>query len=167
MNLFNRIVKIDPDYLDVQERLADTGLHARLAALYAAARRAIKEQRLQEAIDELSEIVSVNPNYQDAAELLTQAGMSLAEMRTRQRIATLYQQGLAHYGRREWQEADSYFAQIVETDPNYRDIASLYANAHRRARWAGSLLGRVGHKLTSWMNTSETETISETAHEGE
>ncbi len=93
--------------------------------------------------------------------------MSLAEIRTRQRIATLYQQGLLHYNRREWQEADSCFTQVVETDPNYQDIASLYVNAHRRARWAGSLLGRVGHKLTSWMKTSEAEKLSETAHEGE
>jgi tetratricopeptide (TPR) repeat protein len=167
VNLFNRIVKIAPQYQDVPERLAHAGLRARLAALYTAAKTALREERLQEAIDELSEIVSVDANFHDAAELLTQAGMALAEIKTQQRVAELYERGLIHYENREWQEADGCFIQVLETDPNYRDVSKLYLDAHRRARWSGSLLGRVGHKLANLVNASEAEHASETTPEGE
>jgi serine/threonine protein kinase len=167
VNLFNRIVKIAPQYQDVPERLAHAGLQARLAALYAAAKTALKEERLDEAIDELSEIVSVDANYHDAAALLTRAGMALAEVKTQQRIAELYKRGLIYYRNREWQEADNCFTQVFETDPSYRDVANLYLDAHRRARWSSSLLGRVGHKLANLVGASEEEDTSETAPKGE
>jgi tetratricopeptide (TPR) repeat protein len=167
VNLFNRIVKIAPDYQDVRERLAHAGRQARLAALYTAAQAAFEEKRLEEAIDELSEIVSVDANYCKAAELLTQAGMALAEIKAQERIAELYERGLVFYQHREWQEADDCFTQVLEIDPNHKDIANLYADAHRRARWSSSLLGRVGHRLAGLVNTSETEHASESAQEGE
>jgi hypothetical protein len=93
--------------------------------------------------------------------------MSLAEVRTSERISELYENGLTHYKNREWQQADHCFAQVFETDPNYEKIATLYPDARRRARWSGSLLGRVGHKLTSWIGSDETKQISETAQKGE
>jgi serine/threonine protein kinase len=167
VNLFNRIVKIDPHYHDVPDRLARAGRMARLAALYTAAQKALEEERIQEAIDELSEIVSVDPSYRDAAGLLTQAGMALAEIKTQQRIAQLYETGLAHYQNHEWQQADTFFTQVFETDPNYKEIVNLYSDAHRRARWSGSLLGRVGHKLANLVGASEGEHPSETAQKGE
>jgi tetratricopeptide (TPR) repeat protein len=167
VNLFNRILKIDPAYNDAAERLATVGRQARMAALYSAAQAAIKEERLQEAIDELSEIVSVDPNYQDAAELLTEAGMSLAEAKAYARVADLYEEGLMHYRRRQWQQAERCLVQVFETAPNYKDAAELHAKASRRALWSGSVLGRVSQKLVGWMTMPGEENISESAKDGE
>jgi tetratricopeptide (TPR) repeat protein len=150
VNLLNRIIRIDLKYRDVQDRLVHAGRQARLSALYAASRSALEAERWQEAIDELSEIVSVDADYQDAANLLMQAGRALAEVKTRERIANLYQKGLGHYRNKEWQEADACFRQVFEVDPNYRDIAHISPDARRRARWSSSILGRMGHKLSTW-----------------
>jgi serine/threonine protein kinase len=155
VNLYNRIIKIDLRYKDAQERLMNSGLQARLSTLYAASRSAMEAGRWQEAIDELSEIVSVKADYHDAAHLLMQAGRSLAEIKTRERVASLYQKGLAHYQNKEWQEADACFSQVFEVDPSYKDIARISSDARRRARWSSSILGRMGHVLTSWVNNPE------------
>jgi serine/threonine protein kinase len=167
VNLFNRILKIDPHYQDVAERLATVGRQARVAALYSAAQDALQEERLQEAIDELSEIVSVDPDYRDAAELLTQAGMSLAEAKTRARVASLYEKGLMHYRKHEWQQAEYCFTQVFESAPHYRDIAELHPKASRRALWSGSLLGRIGQRLVGWITAPGADNASGPAKEGE
>ena len=168
VNLFNRILKIDPGYVDAPERMAHVGRQARLAALYRAAQDALQGERLQEAIDELSEIVSVDAQYRDAAVLLTQVGMSLAEIRTRERVSVLYKTGLVHYQNHEWQDADQFFTQVFEMDPGYKDIADLYADSRRRTRWSDSLLGRVGHKLSSLIGpAAPVEHVSETVQKGE
>ena len=167
VNLWNRILKIDPHYNDVSDRLANCGRRARLDALYEAAQVALHEDRLQEAIDELSEIVSIDVHYKDAGQLLTDAGMALAQVRTRERISALYEEGLAHYQERAWDQAEQCFIQVFESDANYRDIADLYAETKRRARWSGSFLGRVGQRLSNLMSTTPEESVSEVAPEGE
>ena len=176
VNLFNQVLKIDPYYEDIHEHLAHAGCQARLAALYAAAQAALKAERWQEAIDELSEIVGVDANYRDASTMLTQAGRTLAEVKTRERIAKLYAKGLEHYQKREWQRADDYFIQVFETDQNYRDVAQLFPETRRRARWSNSILGRMGQMLAGWMSHSQqndqadesTEPLpSETIEQGE
>lgn len=167
VNLWNRILKIEPHYSDVADRLANCGRRARLDALYEAAQVALREDRLQEAIDELSEIVSIDVNYRDAGQLLTTAGMALAEIRTRERISALYEEGMASYRERAWDQAEQCFTQVFELDPSYRDIADLYAETKRRAKWSGSFLGRVGQRLSNLMSTTPEERVSEVAPEGE
>ncbi len=147
VNLFNRIIKVDPNYEDVPKRLARAGLQARLAALYTAAQSALHDQRWQEAIDELSEIVTVEPDYQDAASLLTQSGISLAEKQTRERLIALYAQGLEHYNNENWTDAELCFSQVYEIDSGYQDIARLYPLVRRRARWAKSFWGKLAARL--------------------
>jgi len=151
VNLFNRVLKVDPHYEDTSNRLAHCGLQARLSALYAAAQAAIEQERWQEAIDELGEIVTVEPNYQDAANLLTQAGITLAEKQNLERMAQLYQEGMEHYQRKDWPRAYGCFAQVFDANPDYQDIARLYQQTRRRAQWTKSLLGRVGRKLSKWV----------------
>jgi len=147
VNLFNQIVKVDPNYEDAARRLAHAGLQARLAALYNAARQALQEERWQEAIDELSEIITVEPDYQDAANLLTQAGVALTEKQTRERLAALYIEGLQHYENKRWVEAWDCLSQVYEIDPGYQQVAQLYPKVRRRAGWARSIFGRIGDKL--------------------
>lgn len=147
VNLFNQIVKVDPNYEDATKRLARAGLQARLAALYNAAREALEQERWQEAIDELREIVSVEPDYKDAVNLLAQAGMALTEKQTRERLESLYNEGLQHYQQKRWAEARDCFSQVCEIDSSYQQVTRLYTQARRRAMWAGTILGRIGEKL--------------------
>ncbi len=155
VNLFNRILKIDPDYRDVSDRLAHAGLQARLAALYAAAQKAMQEERWQEAVDELSEIIGADAQYRDAAELLTQASRALAEEQTRSRIARLYQEGLTHYQEGKWEQAEVCLRQVFEADPGYEQVAQIYPRARRRANWNRSLLGRIARKAASLVGKQE------------
>jgi tRNA A-37 threonylcarbamoyl transferase component Bud32/outer membrane protein assembly factor BamD (BamD/ComL family) len=150
VNLLQQILKVDPDYSDAADRLAHAAHHARLAALYGEACRALQDERWQEAVDELGEIVSLDAHYRDAAELLTQAGISLAEFRTQERLADFYSQGKAHYERKEWQAAETCFAQIAGIDPEYQDAARLAGDCKRRARWEESLLGQAIRTLARW-----------------
>ena len=72
------------DLLDAEENLRaaialtadDPTYHKNLGSVLKA------QERWQEAVDELGEIVSVDAHYRDAAELLTQAGISLGEFKT-------------------------------------------------------------------------------------
>jgi len=148
VNLLNQVIKVDPQYKDASERLAHAGLEARLAALYTAAQDALKADRWQEAIDELGEIVAVEPNYRDAADLLTQAGMSWSQVQAREHIANLYQEGIAHYQNKEWQQAYACFAQVFDADPGYQDVSRFYKDSRRHTRWSSSILGRAWHKIS-------------------
>lgn len=163
-NLFDRIAGIDPEYEDVPQRLQSAERHARFAELYEAAQIALHEQRLQDAIDSLSEIVGVDASYRDTADLLTRAGIQLAEHNAQQRIEKLYRNAEAYYESGEWRQAEQCFAQVFEVDPRFRDVATMYPEARRRARWSSSILGRVGLKLVSLVSAEEP--VSETAREG-
>ncbi len=157
VNLFNRILKVDPQYRDVSERLAYAGLQARLAALYAAAQKAMQEERWQEAVDELSEIIGANAEYRDAAALLTQASRALAEEQAHARIARLYEEGLTHYQAQEWERAEACLRYVFDADPNYEQVAQIYPKARRRARWARSLLGRMASKAAGLVGKRQEE----------
>jgi hypothetical protein len=85
VNLFGQVYRLDPDYLDTGDQLAHAETQARLASLYDMALNALENERWSEAVNALTEIIGENADYCDAAELLTQAGMALAESRTEQR----------------------------------------------------------------------------------
>jgi serine/threonine protein kinase len=152
VNLFSRILTLDPDYEDVGDQLALATVQAQLAALYDRAVDALKDKRWTEAVDALSEIVGVDTGYRDAAELLTQAGMALSEFRNQEHLAHLYQDGLACLENKEWREAQAALSQVEEADPTYRDVTLLLAYARRRARWSESIVGRLSHSLGDWLH---------------
>jgi tetratricopeptide (TPR) repeat protein len=167
VNLFGQILKIDPDYGDVRRRLAHAEVQARLAALYVAALDALQAERWQDAVDALREIVSADADYRDAPELLTQAGMALAEFKAREHLARLYRDGAAHYEDKRWQEAQACLGQVIEADPDYQDAATLWAQARRRARWSRSILGRASRTLAGWPRGPSETSSSTTEHEPE
>jgi tetratricopeptide (TPR) repeat protein len=166
-NLFGQILKLDPDYEDVRHRLGHAEVQARLAALFDAALGALQHKRWQDAVDALREIVSVDANYRDAPELLTQAGMALAEFKAREHLARLYQDGIAHYENERWQEAQACLGQVIEADPGYQDAATLWVQARRRARWSRSILGRASRSLAGWPRGQSETSSSKTEHEPE
>jgi hypothetical protein len=76
VDLFSRVLKIEPDYRDVSERLSEVGQQIRLAALYRHAQRALENNQWQAALDQIAKIEALAPGYKDVGEL-----RSLAERR--------------------------------------------------------------------------------------
>jgi hypothetical protein len=73
IDLFGRVLKIDPEYSDVSEQLSVVGREIRLASLYRHARRAVEGGRWQTALEEISKIEVLAPGYKDVAALRDQA----------------------------------------------------------------------------------------------
>jgi len=73
VDLFSQILKIDPDYRDVIEQLAEVGQQIRLANLYRSAQRALQNGQWDRALTQLDRIAEVHPGYKDIAGLRVKA----------------------------------------------------------------------------------------------
>ncbi len=79
VKLLNQLLNLNPDHTEAAEKLAFVGAKARLSALRQAAIRAMENQRWQEAIDELTEILETDPEFKDSHELIEQAKKALQQ----------------------------------------------------------------------------------------
>lgn len=73
VDLFSQILKVDPDYEDVTEQLAQVGQQIRLAKLYRSAHRALQSGQWERAVAQLDRIAAVAPDYKDISELRIKA----------------------------------------------------------------------------------------------
>jgi serine/threonine protein kinase len=73
VELFGRVLKIDPDYRDVTGQLAEAGQQIRLATLYRSAARALQLGQFDAALAQLDEIAKVAPGYRDVDDLRAKA----------------------------------------------------------------------------------------------
>ncbi len=131
-DLFNQLLKLEPGYADVAERLAKVEQQIHLATLYSAARWDLEEKRWKEAIDKLSEIITIDPGYRDVAPLLTEAGIAFSEAKTKEKIAALYRQGVSYVEAQSWEEAIACFSQVHEMAPHYEQVQDLLAESRSR-----------------------------------
>jgi tRNA A-37 threonylcarbamoyl transferase component Bud32 len=69
VTFFSQIVKVEPDYRDVNEKLAVAGRQVRLEALYTSVKRALQTGRWNQALTQLDEISRIAPGYRDVDEL--------------------------------------------------------------------------------------------------
>jgi serine/threonine protein kinase len=67
--IFSQIVKIDPNYRDVNEKLVESGQQIRLGSLYDSAKRSLQTGQWDQAVAQLDEIANVVPGYRDVDEL--------------------------------------------------------------------------------------------------
>ena len=93
-----------------------------VAELYRKALEASQAERWQDAVDLFSQVLSLDPNYEDAPLRLVEAGRQA-------RLAALYQAATMAIQEERWQEAVDELIEIVATDPNYRDAAQLLSQA--------------------------------------
>jgi len=122
VDLLSQILKMDPRYRDVTDRLAEAGRQARLAALYSAAMQAFSEGHWGEALGQLDEINQIAPDYRDADELLTKA-------RQKYELDKLYRQGVERMDAGEWAEALRCLEQVQGQDANYRRTSEFLTTA--------------------------------------
>jgi tetratricopeptide (TPR) repeat protein/predicted Ser/Thr protein kinase len=73
IDLYSQILKIDPDYRDVTEQLAEVGQQLRLDTLYRSARRALQLGQWDHARAQLAKIAAVAPSYRDIEDLQARA----------------------------------------------------------------------------------------------
>jgi tetratricopeptide (TPR) repeat protein len=70
----------------------------------------------------------------------------LERIRTEEKLARLYEQGLAALNRDKWAEAEEILKEVVYIQPDYQDAVELLARAHQ-ARYAGKKSSRVKVEL--------------------
>ena len=73
VDLFSQILKVDPDYADVTEQLAEVGQQIRLAKLYRSAQRALESGQWDRASTQLDRISAIEPDYKDIRALRVRA----------------------------------------------------------------------------------------------
>jgi tetratricopeptide (TPR) repeat protein/predicted Ser/Thr protein kinase len=112
VDLYSQILKLDPRYRDVTERLAEAGRQARLAALYSTATKALRAQHWAEALGHLDEIAEMAPDYEDVQELR-------AGTRKKYERDQLYRQAVRHMEAQEWAAAVECLEQVRAEDPHY------------------------------------------------
>ncbi len=67
IDLYSRILKVDPDYGDVSEQLTYIGNQIRLETLYRAVRRALHREQWNQALKQIAQIEALDPDYRDVA----------------------------------------------------------------------------------------------------
>jgi len=102
-------------------------------------------------VDELGEIVSVELEYRDAADLLSSAALSLAAHRAAEAAARLYDQAIACCDAGEWDAAVVCLEEVRRLNPTHRDARERLALARREARRARSSLRRLVVRMRSWL----------------
>jgi outer membrane protein assembly factor BamD (BamD/ComL family) len=123
---------LDPDHGYALSKLAEAGSQGRLKALYQAASRDMEYQRWQDAIDELTEILEIEPDYKDSVKLLVQTRNAIEKQNVNLELSELYDKAIAHFEAEEYDQAEQLFGQIRKISPLYRRADALWAESRRR-----------------------------------
>ena len=119
---FKQLITLDPDYRDVQTRLAE--VKARLAESAATATAEAIAQAEQAQAD-----AQATATAQARATATAQAVSATATATT---VETHYQRGLAYINLEKWAEAQVELQAVFEIDPNYKDIQTQLAEVEAR-----------------------------------
>ena len=101
---------------------------AQLAALYTDARAAYYTSRWERAIELLDEIVSIQADYERAADMLQEA-------KRRHTLAERYTRGSEAYEAREWDEAIEHLEAVIALEPGHEAAAVKLEDARRQKSW--------------------------------
>ncbi len=93
-----------------------------IESLFKRAIGAMAEENWQQAVNLLSQVLSLNPKHPTAAEKLEIAG-------SQARLNALYQAAVRAMENARWQEAIDELTEIIETEENFKDSAALLKRA--------------------------------------
>ncbi|MCO6435316.1 protein kinase domain-containing protein, partial [Nitrosomonas nitrosa] len=108
---FERVSKVDPDYLDTRMYLIRANEHKNKTGIYNRGKAAYDDNRWQDAIYQFQQIAG----YRDAEILLAKARRQIE-------LEQLYETALKNVQEEQWMVAKSTFNQIDRLDPNYKDV---------------------------------------------
>lgn len=101
------------------------GAAVALEALYQRGQQAAQAERWQEAIDLFSQVLKIDPDYQDVGEELAKVGQQI-------RLAKLYRSAVRALQSRQWDRALTQLDRIAQVAPDYKDIEDLRHKAENR-----------------------------------
>ncbi len=144
---FEKILIVDPDFRDSRKRLAQAKRELRrektekaVADHYAEGIAAMNRKDLQGAVAAFEKVRELDPNNQDAADLLVQAQNALQQQaQTAAAMAalsaqldSLYRAALIERAKNDWPQAAVTLEKIKALQPAYRDVASLLAETRAK-----------------------------------
>jgi len=133
---FEEIHKIEPDYLDVnqklkqaQTQLENQGLEAVKLQYYTQGVDAYRIQDWENAIAIFERLVNIDPQYQDIQELLNKAKNAHAQQTDNNECAQLYQSGIDYMKQEDWINAAIAFEKVMMLNPEYEQVQAFLAEA--------------------------------------
>jgi tetratricopeptide (TPR) repeat protein/uncharacterized protein YraI len=151
IDLFSRLVALDPAYSDAAQRLdaarkeqAEAQQQTQRAGLYQAGLQAFEAQRWQTAIEQFDRLVALDPAYSDAAQRLDTARKEQTAAEQQALRVELYRSGLQAFEAQRWQTAIEQFDQLVKLDPAYADAGQRLAAARKEQSVVQEQASRAG-----------------------
>jgi tetratricopeptide (TPR) repeat protein len=130
----------------------EPSLQARVHTYYEQGRRHFNESKWDLALFFLDDVQRMAPTYKDVQRLVKMAREELTkqetERRTQEKLAALYRQALIHCKEKRWQAAVDLFNEILDIDPNYKDVKAQ-AETARRAHAQQLAEGQIHSSLTT------------------
>jgi serine/threonine protein kinase/outer membrane protein assembly factor BamD (BamD/ComL family) len=140
VDAWTEVMAEDADYRDTSLRLTaakeQLARFERLAALYETASVAFQEGRWQDAIAAWKQVLRDEPGYRDAADRLAEAQ---AQQEAAQRLAVMYETALAALSEERWADAIAAWENLLEEDPDYRDVSARLVVTRELMAQAGRL----------------------------
>jgi len=134
INGYESIIQQDGNYKDVRARLeaarqqlAQKQLDEKVEAQYAAGLAALRVRNWPRAILSFEQVLEADRNFRDARRRLTEAQNGLDRESTETVVARYYAEGVSDMNKNDLGGALAAFEKVRRINPNYRDVANLYA----------------------------------------
>lgn len=130
----------------------EPGSKAWVRSYYEQGLRHFDESKWALALIYLEDVQRMAPTYKDVQRLVSRAREELTkqetERRTQEKLAALYRQALIHCDEERWQAAADLFNEILDIDPNYKDV-KVQAETARRAHAQQLAKGQIRPRLAT------------------
>ncbi|MCB0209571.1 MAG: DnaJ domain-containing protein [Anaerolineae bacterium] len=130
---FKKISQAYKDLLPVARQTRLSPQERRLNALYEQGRQLYDQKKWAQALALFTEILTIDPTYQDTLTLLREA------RRKQKALLALYTEAEQYLQQRKWSEAKTRFEQVAQHDPHYRDTSQKLKRARRELLKQGFL----------------------------
>ncbi|MFI1709315.1 CHAT domain-containing protein [Streptomyces griseoruber] len=121
---YEEILEADPEYRDVVSRRGACRDHQRIVHLQEEMRVHAEAGRWQVVIEIGDELGGLDPAGADPGGLVTRARQAIEEVLHAEHLKSLYAMALTAEGAGDWSEAIERYEEILEADPEYRDVVS-------------------------------------------
>jgi len=133
VDLLSQAAKLDPRNTNVAAMLTMVEAEARLSSLYKSGKRAMENNRWEEALNHFNVIMELQPDYLDTQKLIEECHQAFKQENTLQFVATRYQEGLAHLDTKRWKSAAEAFSEVQSLSPGYEQVEHLLAQAKQHS----------------------------------
>lgn len=162
---FEKALKVDENFRDARKKmeeaerqLKDENTEAVLARYYVEGIAALNRNDLASALAALERVRRLNSRYRNVNLLLEEIDQRLQQQAkpaavASEQVENLYQEALAAAGKKDWMQAVVALEKLQLLQPNYRDAATLLADAHTQLNDAGKNLAAEDDAGSSLLDT--------------